>query len=170
MRCVSNLSGLLVVCTSWELKLECGVRLRVWDTGRKWHYLVCCRRGRWLGAVLATCERDRTALADDGPASPGNGNHGLALGIVMILSGVKRRCYSSWYGLAVRLDEWWCARSTRHCGRAVGHWSLSWCFLVDVSSCSMPMLSEWMTLWLKPWPFYMVLLVSSVLPLVGWQV
>ena len=49
---------------------------------------------RWLEEVLAACERDRTALADDGPASPGNGNHGPALGVVMILSGVKRRCYS----------------------------------------------------------------------------
>jgi len=101
---------------------------------------------KWLGEGLAACKRDRTAVADDGPARPGNGNNGPALGVVMMLSGVKRRCYSfrdchrqsysfccqrqnysSWYGLAVRLDEWWCARSTRHHGRAVGRWSLSWC-------------------------------------------
>jgi len=27
---------------------------------------------RWLGKMLAACEQDRTAVADDGPASPGN--------------------------------------------------------------------------------------------------
>ena len=60
-----------------------------------------------------------------------SGRRGLAVGVVMVRLGVKRRCYSFWYGLAVPLDEWWCARSTRHRGRAVGRWSLSWCFLVD---------------------------------------
>ena len=49
---------------------------------------------RWFDKVLAACERNRTAVADDGPASPGHGNHGPALGVVMMLSGVKRRCYS----------------------------------------------------------------------------
>ena len=72
------------------------MRLRVCDTGRRWHYLVCCRRGRWLDEVLATCERDRTALAEDEPASPGNGNHGLALGVVMVLLDVKRRLTPFW--------------------------------------------------------------------------
>ena len=129
MRCSSNC---VWICW-WEFELECGVRLRVWNTGRR------CK-------VLAACKRDGTAVADDGPASPGNCNHGPALGVVMMLSGVKRRCYSfrdchrqsysfccqrpnysSWYGLAVRLDEWWCAWSTMHGGRAVGRWSLSWC-------------------------------------------
>jgi len=42
-----------------RVELECGVRLRVWNTGRR-------------GKVLAACERDRTAVADDGLASPGN--------------------------------------------------------------------------------------------------
>ena len=51
---------------------------------------------RWLGEMLAACERDRTALAEDGPASPGNGSHGLALGVVMVLLGVKRRLTPFW--------------------------------------------------------------------------
>ena len=46
--------------------------------------------------MLAACKRDRTALAEDGPASPGNGNHGLALGVVMVLLGVKRRLTPFW--------------------------------------------------------------------------
>ena len=46
--------------------------------------------------VLATCERNRTAVADDGPASPGNSNHGFALGVVMVLLGVKRRLTPFW--------------------------------------------------------------------------
>ena len=34
------------------------------------------------------------ALAEDGPASPGNSNHGLTLGVVMI--DVKRRLTPFW--------------------------------------------------------------------------
>jgi len=51
---------------------------------------------RWTGKVLAECGRNRTALAEDGPASPGNSNHGLALGVVMVLLGVKRRLTPFW--------------------------------------------------------------------------
>jgi len=69
-------SGLAVGLLLMRVELECGVCLRVWNTGGR------CK-------VLAACERDGTAVADDGPASPGNGNHGPALGVVMMLSGVK---------------------------------------------------------------------------------
>ena len=41
---------------------------------------------------LMRCSRGRTAVADDGPASPGNSDHGLTLDVVMIVA--KRRCYS----------------------------------------------------------------------------
>jgi len=34
---------------------------------------------RWLGEVLAACERDRTAVADDGPQAPGTATTGLRL-------------------------------------------------------------------------------------------
>ena len=55
----------------------------------------CCRGRRWDG--LVRCSRNRTAVTDDGPESPGNSDHGLTLDVVMIV-----RCQATLLLLLIR--------------------------------------------------------------------
>ena len=184
MRCSSNCVWACCRSAPDEFELECGVRLRVWNTGKRRHCLVCCRRGRRDG--LPRCERDRTAVADDGPASPGN----------WTLAGAATT--------GPRSVLWWCCQvssdlvtpfwtgtdnptpfavsdqitppdtdwlSVLMCRERTGP---SWycCGFLDafllmclLAECRC-WVNEWLILWLKPWPFYMVFLLF-ICPSIG---
>ena len=106
-----------------------------------------CGGGRWTGKpqeLDVSCWR---------------GNHGLALGVVMKVSGVKRRCYSfrdchrQSYSFFCHRPNYssWCV------GNVLAFLDACLNILEDVSSAECRCwMNKWLTLWLKPWPFYMV--------------